>query len=76
MADQWQFGKKKESSLVKGAEKAILVGLIRRSEDKNIVKEHIDELDFLASTAGLAHLSVKARQKKSPLTSRSTTSIW
>jgi len=66
MADQWQFGKRKESSLAKGAEKAILVGLIRKSDDKNVVKEHIDELDFLASTAGAHAVKIFVQQLEHP----------
>ncbi len=36
----------------KKQETAILVGLINRSQDENTAKEYLDELEFLADTAG------------------------
>lgn len=33
-------------------EKAILIGIIKKDESEEIAKEHIDELEFLAKTAG------------------------
>ena len=35
-------------------EKAVFVGIIRQGEDERKVKEYLDELEFLAETAGVA----------------------
>ena len=35
------------------AEKAVFVGIIRQGEDERKVKEYLDELEFLADTAGV-----------------------
>ncbi len=52
MSDSWEIGKKKTSGLKKRAEKAVLVGLARSSQSKEEIKEYLDELEFLAMTAG------------------------
>ena len=52
MSQYWQVGKKKEASLKKHKEKAVLVGLVKRNQSKEEVAEYLDELEFLASTAG------------------------
>ena len=52
MSDSWDVGKRKKSGLNKGIEKAILVALIRREQKKEEVTEYLDELEFLALTAG------------------------
>lgn len=52
MSDSWEVGKKKKSGLRKGPERAVLVGLIRRNQTKEQVQEYLDELEFLALTAG------------------------
>ena len=39
-----------ETQLV--TEKAVLVGLVNSSQDEKQVKEYLDELEFLADTAG------------------------
>jgi GTPase len=41
-----------KKGLVKEIEKAILVGLIVQFQSDEIAKEHLDELEFLATTAG------------------------
>ncbi|MBQ2107162.1 MAG: GTPase HflX, partial [Bacteroidales bacterium] len=35
-------------------ERAVFVGIIRQGEDERKVKEYLDELEFLADTAGVA----------------------
>lgn len=52
MSEQWQIGKKQKSGLTQSSEQAILVGLVRKGQPKEEVEEFIDELDFLARTAG------------------------
>lgn len=51
MANEWNVGKK-ESSLKKETEYAVTVGLIRRGQSEEQVNEYLDELEFLALTAG------------------------
>ncbi len=52
MSDSWDVGKRKKSGLNKGIEKAILVAIVRRNQKKEEVTEFLDELEFLALTAG------------------------
>ncbi len=52
MSDSWDVGKKKKSGLKKGAENAVLVAIVRRNQDREEVREYLDELEFLALTAG------------------------
>jgi len=52
MSDQWNVGKEKKKGLKKGIEKAVLVGLVTGRQTEEQVKEYLDELEFLASTAG------------------------
>lgn len=52
MSDQWNVGKEKKKGLNKGTEKAVLVGLVTGRQTEEQVKEYLDELEFLASTAG------------------------
>lgn len=48
----WDVSKKKASGLRQGKERAVLVGVASSRQSKEIVEEHIDELAFLAETAG------------------------
>lgn len=52
MSDQWDIGKKKNSGLARKKEQAILVGLSQRGQKKEDIQEYLDELEFLAMTAG------------------------
>jgi GTP-binding protein HflX len=52
MSENWQVGKQKKSGLNKKEEKAILIGLIQKSNTEEQVTEYMDELEFLAMTAG------------------------
>ena len=52
MADSWDVGKKKKSGLNKGTENAVLVAIVRRNQEREEVQEYLDELEFLALTAG------------------------
>ena len=51
-SNEWNLGEKKKSGLKKKTEKAILVGLIQKLQTEEDVKEYLDELEFLARTAG------------------------
>ena len=52
MSDHWDIGKKKSSGLTKSKERAILVGLALKKQKKEVIEEYLDELQFLALTAG------------------------
>jgi GTP-binding protein HflX len=52
MASEWNVSKQRESGLQKGFERAVLVGLIHNQYTEQEIKEHLDELEFLAMTAG------------------------
>ena len=52
MSDQWKIGKEKNKGLNKKIEKAVLVGLVRWNQTNDQVEEYLDELEFLATTAG------------------------
>lgn len=51
MANEWNLGEKK-SQLVKEIERAVIVGIHRQNQSEEILKEHLDELEFLTTTAG------------------------
>jgi GTP-binding protein HflX len=65
MSNEWNLG---EQDLKKGirrkTEKAVLVGMIQRFQTEEEVKEYLDELEFLAMTAGAK--SVKQFVQKLP----------
>jgi len=52
MSDQWNVGKEKKKGLRKELEKAIIVGVVTKRNTEEQVKEYLDELEFLATTAG------------------------
>lgn len=54
MSDQWQIGKKKKSGVAKEVEQCVVLGVISRDQSEEQVSEYLDELEFLASTAGAA----------------------
>ncbi len=51
MANEWNLGEQK-TALVKEIETAVIVGVITQNYTEEQTMEHLDELDFLASTAG------------------------
>jgi GTPase len=52
MANEWNLGEKAGSSLKQEIEEAILVGVITQDTNETTVHEYLDELEFLALTAG------------------------
>lgn len=52
MEKDWNVGKQKKQGLKKKGERAILVGLVHGKYTKEEIDEHLDELEFLALTAG------------------------
>jgi len=52
MGDDWKVGKEKKKGLRKETEKAVLIGLVTKKQSEEQVKEYLEELEFLAMTAG------------------------
>lgn len=48
----WNLGEKEKRGLKKKKEKAVLVGLVHQNQTEEQVLEYLDELEFLALTAG------------------------
>lgn len=62
MGNDWNVGENRSTALYRGTEKAVIVGLITPGEDELVVEEHLDELEFLALTAG-AETSARFTQR-------------
>lgn len=52
MSDHWKVGKEEKKGIKKEAEHCILVGVIDEKHAEHQVMEYLDELKFLAETAG------------------------
>ncbi len=66
MSEHWQIGKKdKKSFLKQEEEKAILVGVIYNNTEEE-VKTYLDELEFLAKTAGAQTVKIFTQKLKHP----------
>lgn len=52
MSDAWKVGKEDRKGILREQEYCILIGVITKDEDEAQVMEYLDELDFLANTAG------------------------
>ncbi|MBC7885656.1 MAG: GTPase HflX [Saprospiraceae bacterium] len=52
MSDAWKVGKVNKKGILKDQEYCILVGVISQDQNETQVLEYLDELDFLATTAG------------------------
>lgn len=52
MSDQWKIGKKKKKGIKQDGETAVLVGIVMEDQTLQQVEEYLDELEFLAQTAG------------------------
>jgi GTP-binding protein HflX len=64
MANDWNVGKQEKKGLRQSTENAILVGIIKDNDTKEQVEEYLDELEFLAMTAG-AKTVLKVTQRMS-----------
>ena len=53
MEHNWNIGEKESKGLKKETEYAVLVGLIQRNQTEEQVTDYLDELEFLALTAGI-----------------------
>ena len=66
MSEHWEIGRKSKKSYVKQEiEKAVLVGLIYKNTEEE-VKIYLDELEFLAKTAGAITVKVYTQRLKHP----------
>lgn len=52
MRKEWTLKEKDTKGIAKSTEYAVLVGIIRQHETEELLNEHLDELEFLALTAG------------------------
>jgi len=52
MGNDWNISSNDQSTFLNQEEKAVLVGLITKDEDEVTANEYLDELEFLALTAG------------------------
>jgi len=52
MSDAWKVGKEDKKGILKDQEYCILIGVITKDESETQVMEYLDELEFLATTAG------------------------
>ena len=68
MNSSWNIEQRKKSTNAE-IEKAILVGVILPNQTERLVREHLDELEFLALTAG-AQAIKRFTQKVNGLDSR------
>lgn len=62
----WEVGKKRPSSVSQGPEKALLVAVSLPSQSKPEVEEYLDELEFLAHTAGAVTVKKFIQQMDRP----------
>lgn len=65
MAKSWTLGEK-SASINKEAEYAILVSVIQNNQTEELAHEHLDELEFLASTAGAVTVKRFTQRMKHP----------
>jgi len=66
MSEHWQLGKKSKKSYIKqDVEKAILVGIIYKNTEEE-VKIYLDELEFLAKTAGAETVKIFTQRLNQP----------
>ena len=62
----WNIGEKEKKGLQRRTEKAVLVAIIRQNQTEEQVKEYLDELEFLAETAGAATQKVFIQKMPHP----------
>jgi len=66
MSDQWKVGKEKAKGLKKEVERAVVIGLITQNQTDIQSKEYLDELEFLAETAGAKTIKQFVQRLKHP----------
>ncbi|MEM9544485.1 MAG: GTPase HflX [Bacteroidota bacterium] len=66
MSNSWQVGKKQTKGVKKEIEKAVLVGIVTEGQTEEQVREYLDELEFLAMTAGAKTAKTFMQKLKHP----------
>jgi GTP-binding protein HflX len=66
MSDAWKVGKEEKKGIKKTEEYCVLVGIISKDEDEAQVMEYLDELEFLATTAGAVTQKVFTQKMPHP----------
>lgn len=66
---EWNVGTGKKKGLRKETEKAILIGIVTRDQTREQVDEYLDELEFLADTAGAKTMKRFVQKLPHPLNS-------
>lgn len=66
MSDAWKVGKEKKKGIAVEAEYCVLVGVITKEVSEAQVMEYLDELEFLASTAGAVTRKVFTQKMEHP----------
>lgn len=52
MSQHWNIGEQEKKGLRKKPERAVIIGLVTKDQNEQQVQEYLDELEFLAETAG------------------------
>lgn len=65
MANEWNIGQKKKG-LKEEIEYAVLVGLVQQKQTEEQIQEYLDELEFLAKTAGAITKKRFLQKKENP----------
>lgn len=66
MAQEWNVSKQTTKGIKQKSEKAIVVGLIHQSQSEEQMNEYLDELEFLALTAGAKTVKRFVQKLKHP----------
>jgi GTP-binding protein HflX len=66
MSQHWNPIRDKEKRMSKEPERAVLVALIKEVDTPELVNEHLDELEFLAETAGAVTIKKFIQRMKHP----------
>ena len=68
MSDNWKIGKERAKGLKQKVENAVLVGVVRERQTMEQAQEYLDELEFLARTAGAKTVKVFVQKLSRPNT--------
>ena len=52
MQNDWNLGEQQKKGIKKEIEQAVVVGLVQKDQTEMQITEYLDELEFLALTAG------------------------
>jgi len=66
MASDWNIGEKDRQTLRRGKETAVLVGVVKRNQTEEQIQEYLQELEFLAMTAGAVTQRTFVQKREHP----------